>query len=290
MYLPLVSVLLLGMIPVTGSLSGGGIELGDLQIAPPSAIAQNAQTALSLREGVSASGILITDLASGQVVYGRDLDRRRSIASLTKLMTAIVVVERMKMDDVVTVPENVKDVEGEVVHLRAGAHYRVGDLLSAMLVNSANDAAVVLAEATSGSVGEFVKDMNARAKALGLHDTSFANPSGLDEDNHFSTPRDLAWLVSFALRNPNIAERMATKTETIQSLEGDSIALTHTHQLLHTASAVLLGKTGTTDAAGQCLLSVVKEGGRKYVVILLHSRERYADMRMLLNALAHLSV
>jgi D-alanyl-D-alanine carboxypeptidase len=281
----------MGMIPVHGVSDLQSISPSDLPIAPPAIFAVRKGAALSIRSTVSASGVLVTDLQSGQIVYGRDLERRRPIASLTKLMTALLVVETMDLEEIIEVPAGIDEVEGQTIDLEPGDTYVVGDLLTAMLVNSANDAAEVLAyHAGDGSRTNFIHMMNERAKTLGLKNTSFKNPTGLDETQHFSTPRDVSWLVTFALRKPAIADRMATKTTSITSTDGATIALSHTHQLLHSPSAVLMGKTGTTDAAGQCLLSIVREGNREYVVILLHSRERYADMRAVLDALQELSV
>jgi len=281
----------MGMIPAFGGSPHVSMTPRDFPIAPPAAASVREGAASSLGTIVSASGVLITDLQSGQLVYGRDLDRRRPIASLTKLMTALIVVETMDLDEMIKVPADIAEVEGLVVYLKPGERYSVRSLLTALLINSANDAAEVLARhGGNDSVAAFVNQMNERAKTLGLKDTSFRNPSGLDETHHFSTSRNIAWLTTYALRKPAIAERMGMKNATITSSIGNTIQLTNTNQLLHSESAVILGKTGTTDAAGECLLSIVQEGGRSYVVILLHSSDRYADMRMVLSMLRTLSV
>jgi D-alanyl-D-alanine carboxypeptidase (penicillin-binding protein 5/6) len=282
----LLSVLLMGMLPV---MRVPAIDQGTLQalsIAPPSlVVSQPAQKIL--RNGVSASGILVTDLQSGQAVYGRNFNRRRPIGSLTKLMTALLIVERHPLDEWVTVPDGLEKVEGQKARFPAGSEFTVGDLLSAMLIYSANDAAVALARYDAGSVSAFADEMNQRAKELGLRNTAYTNPSGLDQSGEWSTPADVAWLASYVLQKPDLRSRMSTKETEIRDRTGKvRIALEHTHALLHQDGGVIAGKTGTTVAAGQCLLSLVSEGGREYVVVLLGSRERYTDMRAVLHALA----
>ncbi len=129
--------------------------------------------------------------------------------------------------------------------------------------------------------------MNERAAELGLKDTTYVNPSGLDAPVQRSSPRDVAWLAMFVMRREPIAERLSTPSREITSMNGKTITLIHTHQLVRDSdpSAVVAGKTGTTDAAGQCLLSIVEAGGRRYITVLLHSKDRYADMRAVLSML-----
>lgn len=285
---PLLSVLLLGMVPVWGSSSKMQSLASLLPVSPPALLAQHHL--LPLQEAqlkVSASGVLIMDLESGQQLLGRSADERRPIASLTKLMTALIIAENHNMDEWVTIPVAASEIGGNRAYLEAGQHYRVGDLLSALLILSANDAAVALALFHSGSVDAFVDQMNERSQALGMGNTSYANPTGFDDPAQYSTPRDLAWLTMFAFREPEIHRRMGMRGATIASREGVATTLTHTHALLHANTSVIAGKTGTTDDAGQCLLSVLSpEQGRSMLVILLNSSQRYADMRILLDALA----
>jgi D-alanyl-D-alanine carboxypeptidase len=208
------------------------------------------------------------------------------MASLTKLMTALLIVENHELDEWVTVPDDIAQVDGNHVSLRAGDQFTVGDLLSALLIPSANDAAVTLAQYHSGSVETFVTEMNDRARQLGLHDTQYANPSGMDHLNQYSTPQDVAWLARFVLGKPEIAQRMATAGASIRSRQGREITLFHTHAFLHQAgSPVVAGKTGTTVGAGECLVSVVDDGQRQYLVVVLRSADRFEDLRRILRAL-----
>ena len=276
------SVLLMGLIPVPALPQGGDVPMIPSLSAPLSA---DAFPSRSLAASLSASGVTIVDLQSGQELFGRLAQRRRPIGSLAKVMTALLIVESRGMDEEVKIPATAAAMPGSTVRLPPGKHFTVGDLLSATLIASANDAAETLAIYHSGSADAFVAAMNDRARSLGLQDTSFSNPTGLDEPGQWSTPRDLAWLAAYALRQPQIRERMSTASAVITSREGDTLNLQHTHALLRTGSDVLAGKTGTTAAAGQCLLSLVREGGREYLVVLLGSRERYADMRAVLRVL-----
>lgn len=286
----LLSVFFLGLVPVLGVHGdGSSASLGAdlLSVSPPTAFDAPSLSELAhVSNGLSASGILILDLDSGQPIYERDADVPRPMASLTKLMTALIIVENHDMGEWVTISEAGVVRPGESsAQLREGDQYTVGDLLSALLILSANDAAVALAQHHSGSTAAFVEEMNERAKELGMKSTSYSNPTGLDASLQKASPQDLAWLTMFAYRYPDIRVRMGTPEATIQSRGGHVISLSHTHQLLHEQSPVVAGKTGTTDGAGQCLLSVVQENGRRYLVILLHSVDRYRDMRAVLRVL-----
>lgn len=286
MYGSLFSVLLMGMVPVWGGQGDITAVSAGFTVAPP-ASAQGSSLAL-LDDALTASGAVIVDLDSGQTVYGLNLDVSRPMASLTKLMTALIIVENHDLDEIVTVPRHATEVIGTSANLPAGERFTAGDLLSALLIMSANDAAVTLAEFHSGSVEAFVDEMNVRARELGLRDTVYENPVGLDAPAQKSTPRDLAWLAMFVMRFDPIAERMGTPTTKISTVSGKTMTLMHTHQLLRAENQhdILAGKTGTTDAAGQCLLSIVEIGGRRYITVLLHSKDRYADMRQVLKMLS----
>lgn len=293
----LLSVFLMGLLPVWGLQSGAEAALPSVSVAPPAARTLDRAQSTALRRSLSASGIVVTDLASGQTIFEVDADEPRPMASLTKLMTALLIVERHSLDEVVTVPQDINDVQGNIANLPPGDRFTVGDLLSALLIMSANDAAVTLARFHSGSQSAFVQEMNARALALGLRRTVFGNPTGLDAGDQKSSPRDLAWLTIYALRRTPIADRMGMRGAQIKSREGNVLYLTHTHALLHADSSVRTGqpglpvvragKTGTTDAAGQCLLSIVEADGRRYVVVLLRSLDRYGDMRLVLDTLTN---
>ncbi len=283
MFGSVLSVLLMGMVPAWGTQANVRALSGDIRVSPP-AITDRMFSADFLA-GLSASGVIVTDLESGQMLLGRDADTARPMASLTKLMTALLIVENHAPEELVTVPSDIADTEGNVVYLSPGERFSVGDLLSALLITSANDAAVTLARFHSGSTDAFVREMNRRARELGLTHTSYQNPAGLDAPSQRSSPRDLAWLATFVLTKPPIADRMSLSFARITGSRGSVLTLTHTHALLVDNPAILAGKTGTTDEAGQCLLSIVEAGDRRYVTVLLHSQDRYKDVRQILASL-----
>jgi D-alanyl-D-alanine carboxypeptidase len=297
MFRPVLSVLLFGLIPALGGVESPARPSHDLSVAPP-ALFHFAATpqAFGNKGYLSASGMIIVDLHSGEKLSARNPKERRPVASLTKLMTALIIVENHDLSEEVVVPNDLLRIAGSQTYLPPGQHFTVGSLLSAMLIASANDAAETLARYHSGSSEQFVELMNERAAVLGLRDTSYDNPIGLDGEDAWSTPQDIAWLTLFALRSPEIRSRMSTPSLTIKSREGTAVSLTHTHMLLRTAppsfggsdtapARVIAGKTGTTDYAKQCAVSVISQGKREYLVVLLDSNARYEDLRSILKNL-----
>lgn len=282
----LLSVLLMGLFPLR-NVANSQMSLEPIQIAvaSPHASEEKKNIDHSLLAHLSASGVLVVDLKSGQRLYEYASAIPRPMASLTKLMTGLIIAENHALDEWVTVPDHIGNVIGNTAFLPPGGVFTVGDLLSALLVQSGNDAAYTLALFHSGSEATFVDEMNTRVKELGLRDTSFANATGLDGSNHWSTPEDLTWLAMHVLRNPILRSRMSARGMRIVSRSGNVIYLTHTHALMHADIGIIAGKTGTTTAARECLFSVVERNGREYGVVLLHSLDRYADMRRILAIL-----
>lgn len=279
MYHSLLSVFLFGM--TSGMhVSADQLAIAQLTIAPPSA------QEISIEDDLSASGVVVMDRHSGNILFAKEANIQRPMASITKLMTALLIVEKGGLDKIVTVRKGIENVGGNTIGLASGDRFAVRSLLSALLITSANDAAVVLAEYHSGSVSAFADAMNERAAQLGLHDTSYANPTGFDHQNQYSTPRDIAWLMQHVLQEPEIAKRMEKRWARITSMAGKQIALNHTHALLHDSEMpVASGKTGTTSKAGECLVSLVESSDRQYITVLLQSDGRYADMEVLLDVL-----
>lgn len=288
-----VSMLLKALLPLlfTGVLQSPTVPaiplatLNSLHIAPPNQME-------AVLPPLSAMGIAIVDNTTGQELLQKNANVSMPMASITKLMTALIIAENHSIHEVVTIPNEVHDVTGMKVYLQPGDQYTVGDLLSATLIPSANDAAVTLALYHSGTMDAFVAEMNTRAKALGLVGTSYANPTGLDHPMQFSTPRDTAALDRFVSEMPVIARRLALRNQTITSKSGTVIALHHSHQSLHkndgqiSTAFVEAGKTGTTNNAKECLVSTVKTGNREYTIVLLHSEDRYGDLERVLRTVS----
>lgn len=281
---PLLSVLVFGIVPIWG-MGDPGIPLArDLRVSPPLSSDLIRSVPQLLAGGLSASGVVVIDLESGQTVYASRPLQSRPMASLTKLMTALLIVEHHSLDEDVQIAPAVSAVKDNVVGLQVGDTYALGDLLSAMLVHSANDAAVALAVHDAGSEEAFVEKMNARAAALGLSTTVYRTATGFDASGQRSSPRDLGILSMFVLKYPAIADRLSLESASIKSRSGTLLGFTHTHQLLRQENAIIAGKTGTTDGARQCLMSVFEDRGHRYAAILLHSDNRYGDMRRILSA------
>lgn len=227
---------------------------------------------------VSASSYLVYDLATEEILLSQQIDQALPPASLTKLMTALLVLEQDQLDRTVSI--NGADLIGDAsMGLRAGEQVTVEELLWGLLVPSGNDAAMALARTTAGSVEQFVERMNERATSLGLQQTHFVNPHGLDAPDHISSAQDLLQLTKLLWQDPRFRTIVGTANITIAGHP-----LQNTNELLTTLPGTVGIKTGTTTAAGECLIALVNHADRQLLVIVLGSNQRYADVRTLLAA------
>jgi D-alanyl-D-alanine carboxypeptidase len=240
-------------------------------------------TALRLRPAPRAG--LAFDLADGRVLWRRGATRRRPIASLTKLMTALLAVERFGPRDLVRVPRRADQVGGSRMGgLRPGRRVRAEVLLQGLLIASGNDAAVTLAIAGAGSERAWVTLMNRRAQLLGLTCTHFVDPHGLDPRDR-SCPADLAALAMRAMAQPRIARIARRRFARVWPGAGRKLTLRTTNHLLRDRYPGTIGlKTGFTNPAGYCLVAVVQRGGRKIGIVLLGSRDTWSDARQVAQA------
>lgn len=232
---------------------------------------------------VNAKSALLVDLPSQTTLYAKNPDDSRPIASLTKLMTALLAVERTQPNDIVTVPKLGTTTEESRMGLTEGQHMRAQDLLAGLLVSSANDAAVALAIHIAGSEKEFTEQMNKRAEEMGLKRTHFANPIGLDQEGNYSSAADLAVLARAAIAQSRISDVVGNKELTVTSVEGQPFTIRSTDELLGSYLPIAGLKTGTTDAAGPCLISVVDTGQRKLLAIVLNSPNRFQENKSMLD-------
>ena len=247
------------------------LTLGQMQ--EMSAIAQGPATR-------SRAGVL-QDHQSGAVLWQWNADQSLPMASVTKLMTALVALETLSPDDVVLIPQAAIDVPAGYVRmgLKAGQKVQVRTLLYGALLPSGNDAALALAIAAAGDEQAFVERMNLRAREWGLTHTHFANPHGIDAPGHYASARDLAQLANRALENPLIAKIVATPMMDIQGFH-----LVNTNQLLATYPGAYGVKTGTTDAAGQVLIGAARRPGQGDVLtVVMNSSDRYAETTGLMD-------
>ena len=235
---------------------------------------------------VGAGSAVLVDLDTGQVLFELDRHERRPIASLTKIMTALLVVERAGLTDVVTVSEGaasgqVSGISG--LGLEPGERIRVNELLYALLLQSANDAALALAEHVSGSVDAFVDAMNARAEQLGMTRTMFASPNGLD-DSGYSSAGDLVRLTRAALRSRGFASVVATRFHTVESLDAEPRIVQNRNVLLWLYPGAIGVKTGFTSPAGFCVVAGAQRGDERLLAVVLgEPGEPFSDAASLLN-------
>jgi serine-type D-Ala-D-Ala carboxypeptidase (penicillin-binding protein 5/6) len=261
------------------------IGFASAQLAPPptpvppdgslSPFPQNLDTPAdaSTSPVLSAPSAILADLDTGQVLFSHDADSERPIASLTKIMTALLVLERSTPTDVVTVEPEAVIAESDrpgisALGLEAGERITVEDLFYALLLQSANDAAVALADHVSGSDGRFVKRMNARAATLGMRRTSFRSPNGLD-DRGYSTARDLATLTRAAMATTGFASVVDTEFHTIPAPGGGERHIQNRDVLLWLYPGATGVKTGYTSKAGYCVVATAERDGRRLVAVVL---------------------
>jgi len=237
------------------------------------------------RSFIKAKSAILIDNQTGEVLWERTPDLPLPNASTTKIVTAMVALQSGRVDDDVVVTREAAQAPPSKVNLRAGWRMRVRDLLYALLLNSANDSAVALADGLAGSVSNFAEQMNATASALGAKNSHFVNPNGLPADNHYSTARDLVTMFSRSLENPLFEEILSTQTTTIRPLSGSKrrIALRSHNRLLGDYKIQVLGKTGWTRAAKKCFVGAGRADGRELGVAVLGSTDLWGDVRRLIE-------
>ncbi|MBU0727414.1 D-alanyl-D-alanine carboxypeptidase [Patescibacteria group bacterium] len=238
---------------------------------------------------IEAKSALIMDLDSGIILYEKDAYVPLPMASLTKIMTAILILESHNLSEVVTIDENYgampESETGVKIWLRNGEKITVGNLLIGLLVPSGGDAALALAKYHSGSVETFVNDMNERARMLNLKNTHFMNPIGLDADEHYSSVFDLALLTKHALNFPSFRNIVRMKSATIASTN-DKIkhSFETTNWLLGSYLDIQGVKTGTTDEAGASLINLARNDyGHEIISVLLNSPNRFQENKSLID-------
>ena len=230
-------------------------------------------------QAVSAEHAYVMDAISGRVLYEKDADRPSLIASTTKIMTALIVCEQCNVLDRMRIPEEAVGIEGSSMYLQAGEVLTLQELLYGLMLSSGNDAAVALAIYCGGTVEGFCQLMNDKARNLGLRNTHFENPNGLDSPNHYSTAKDLAKLACYAMDNPVFRQTVSTKQMKI----GQRYLTNHNKLLWHVEGADGV-KTGYTKAAGRILVSSAARNGRRIVAVTLNDPDDWQDHAQLLEA------
>lgn len=234
---------------------------------------------------ITADRWIVYDADAEVVLASWNANDKASMASVTKVMTAIVAVENSDLSDMVTVPSVATRARGSLAGLVAGEQWTVGDLLIAMMVRSGNDAAIALAYHVGGdSLSSFVAMMNAKAAEFGMSSTNFANPNGLDHEEHYSTARDLLTLIIRSQEYPDVQRVSRIKKVTMPAdPNGRSRTFNNTNKLLGTYPGVVGLKTGDTPWADKVLLGVTEQAGRTIYSVVMHSDDHFSDTRELVD-------
>ncbi len=213
-----------------------------------------------------------------RMLYGKNERARHAMASTTKIMTALVALESLSPDTVIKIPKEAVGIEGSSVYLAEGDSYTLRALLYALMLQSANDAAAAIAHAVSGGTAAFAEKMNARASSLGLTDTHFENPHGLDGDTHYTTASDLAIIACEALENPLFYEIVSTRRYLFSTISGEKARpLINHNKLLMLYEGAVGVKTGYTKRCGRCLVSAAKRDGLLLVAVTLDAPSDWQD-------------
>ena len=263
--LPLLSGLLLGSL-------APGLCIKGLHAAPPP-------------PDVKGASVVVIDATSGEVLYERNPNEKRPVASTQKLLTSLIVAEKGDMEKEVVIEPIDENAEPTTLQLKPGTSYKRGELLTALLVKSANDVARALARDTGGSLEDFAAMMNQRASSLGATSSHFVNPNGLPVDDQYSTAADMSKIAKAAYANPTLRPIMATKYLSFRYADGHVHMLRNTNQTMRDNWFCTGMKTGYTEKAKHCLVSSGSHEGRQVIsVIIGSSKDRvFSDSARLLR-------
>jgi D-alanyl-D-alanine carboxypeptidase len=242
------------------------------------------------QERVTARAAFLVDANTGQVLYQREADLSLSPASTTKILTAILALESGKRPtELLRVTKSATRVPSSKLNLKAGQSMSIHDLLYGLLLTSANDAGIVLAEGIAGSVARFGELMNLKAREIGAINSRFVNPHGLTAPEHYSTAKDMALIFSYAMKNPEFREIIQTKTSSVSFITSGKtrkmrrISVRSHNRLLWNFDGAIGGKTGYTFAAQKCFVGGVSRNGTTLIVSVMGSRDLWGDVRRLLE-------
>lgn len=227
---------------------------------------------------ISAQKALLMDAQTGRILFAKNADEKSLIASTTKIMTALLVCQQCNVLDRVRIPKEAVGIEGSSIYLQEGEILTVQDLLYGMMLHSGNDAAVALAIYCGGTLEGFAQMMNDKAHNLGLENTHFVNPHGLDAPGHYSSAIDLAKLTAYAMKDPIFLQTVSTKT-----VNAAGRALTNHNKLLWRVKGANGVKTGYTRSAGRILVSGASRCGRQLIAVTIHAPDDWNDHMQLLE-------
>ena len=253
-------------------------------VCPSEAFAARKKKARKYR-GLTANSAILWDSSSNRTLYKRDVNQRVLPASTTKVLTALIVLEKLPLDQYVTVSARATGVQPSKLDLKAGEKYIVQDLLYGLLLNSANDAAVVLAEAAAGSEAEFVNMMNKKARTIGAKSSLFANPHGLPSRNEqYTTAADMAIIFKEALKSAFFRNAITLKYQEIYSKQGRRHFLkSHNKSLFLNWKRNVYGKTGYTRGAQSCFVGYLPKGDDVVIIAVFGCRKRWEDVKFIIE-------
>lgn len=237
----------------------------------------------SLAVSISAKRAIIIECQSGDIIYEKNAYEKAPMASTTKIMTALVAIENADLDKKILIDERFVNIEGSSIYLRVGEILTVREMLYALMLESANDVATALAYTVGGSIEGFAEMMNKKAREIGAYSTSFKNPHGLDDDEHYTTAYDLAKIAAYAMENPVFREIVSTKSITILKNTDYPRLLVNHNKLLRGYSGAIGIKTGFTKKCGRCLVSCAEVDGVRLVAVTLDAPSDWNDHRELLD-------
>lgn len=240
-------------------------------------------TTVSYGADISARHYTLLEAESGDIICQEGGSTRAPMASTTKIMTAILAIEKGKLDKTVVIPKEATGIEGSSIYLTEGERLTLEELLYALMLESANDAATAIAIEIGGSVDGFVEMMNQKASELGLDSTHFTNPHGLDSEKHYTTAYDLARLAIYAMENPTFEEIVSTKKKVIPLGDDGSRALINHNKLLRLYDGAIGVKTGFTKRSGRCLVSCAEKDGVRLICVTLNAPGDWSDHKKLLD-------
>ncbi len=234
------------------------------------------------KPSLSARSAVLYNMNEGSFLYTKNESQRLPMASTTKIMTALIAIEQLDMNESLLVPKEATGIEGSSVYLRENDFVTVGDLVYSVLLQSANDAATVLALKIGGDIYGFSEIMNKRAEEIGLLDTNFENPHGLDSKNHYTTAHDLALLAAEALKNPTFKKICSTYKHDFFIGDGRRVVVNH-NKLLKRYKGAIGVKTGYTKKSGRCLVGACERDGVILVTVTLNAPNDWQDHEKLFD-------
>lgn len=226
----------------------------------------------------------VMNAATGEIVWDKNSSQVHSMASTTKIMTAIIALENCGLEDVVTISDRASKIEGSAMYIRAGDKFIMKDMLYGLMLNSGNDAAEAIAEHIAGNNAAFAQMMNEKAYEIGAMNTQFQNPSGLDADGHYTTAYDLALIMRYAMSFDAFREITSTKYAEVTPFACDRVLpLSNHNKLLSEYEGCISGKTGFTEKTGRCLVSVAERDGMEFIAVTIDDKKDWESHKQMFD-------